>query len=230
MAVLDTDRAAMLRDLQRIRDLPENGGNISYMPKDLTDHIELSSGKFLNLADPDPADVTLDAVAHGLAHTCRYAGQASGFYSVAEHACLVVLHLYEGGHDETVQWLGLHHDDAEAFVGDVSRPLKALLPEYKDIEERVFTAIDYGLGLGIGPGMPTDFAPVKEADNWALSAEAYRLLPSGGASWFSAGLYDPDSLIYSLPSLGKRPDAAKAEWLQQHKRLKSQIQRNGDAF
>lgn len=180
------------------------------MTLDLTDHIELSSGSFLDLGSPSHESITLDDVAQGLSHTCRFAGQSRIFYSVAEHACLVRWKLSEMGLGNAVQWAGLHHDDAEAFVGDVSRPLKGLLPEYRELEQLVWSQINVALELGI-PTIPTTDNPVvKEADNWALSAEAYYLLPSHGSSWFCSGLYDPRK---KLPwRLGWLPQQAKFWW------------------
>jgi hypothetical protein len=183
-------------------------------PDDLTGHIELRSGSFLNFHDPDPTHITLDDVAHGLSHICRYTGQCTIFYSVAEHAVIVSRRLEYLGFDRDVQWSGLHHDDAEAFVGDVNRPLKGMLPEYKAIERRVWLAVNEALGLGLTDPQPR---AVKDADNWALSAEAYHLLPSGGASWFSAGLYDPDNDPFPLGGL--TPGQAKVSWLERHHEL-----------
>ena len=51
--------------------------------------IRLRSGAWFDLLDPASSDFTIEDIAHGLAHTCRYAGQADGFYSVAEHSILV---------------------------------------------------------------------------------------------------------------------------------------------
>lgn len=183
---------------------------------DLTGHIELRSGAFLNFHDPDPTVITLDDVATGLAHICRYTGQCRTFYSVAEHAVVVSQHLERIGFGRDVQWSGLHHDDAEAFVGDVNRPLKEMLPEYKAIEKRVWRAINVALGLGLSD--PQDKV-VKDADNWALSAEAYHLLPSRGASWFSVGLYVPDTDWFPA-YIGASPEEAKTMWLDRHNELK----------
>ena len=185
-------------------------------PEDLTGHIELRSGAFLNFHDPDPAVITLDDVATGLSHICRYTGQCSTFYSVAEHAVVVSRRLEFLGFGRDIQWSGLHHDDAEAFVGDVNRPLKQMLPEYKAIERRVWRAIAEALGLGLSE--PQDRA-VKDADNWALSAEAYHLLPSRGASWFSVGLYVPGRDWFP-EWIGMSPEEAKRAWLHRHNELK----------
>lgn len=185
-------------------------------PEDLTGHIELRSGAFLNFHDPDPTVITLDDVATGLSHICRYTGQCSTFYSVAEHAVIVSRRLELLGFGRDIQWSGLHHDDAEAFVGDVNRPLKEMLPEYSAIEKRVWHAVNEALGLGLKD--PQDGA-VKDADNWALSAEAYYLLPSRGASWFSVGLYEPGR--DSFPEwIGMSPEEAKQGWLDRHDELK----------
>lgn len=70
-----------------------------------------------------------------------------------------------------LQLAGLLHDATESYVGDVSRPLKMLLPEYRVIEDRVWGAIASKFGL------PLDLpAPIKEADNILLMTEKRDLL------------------------------------------------------
>jgi hypothetical protein len=198
------------------------------MPKakpgqDLTDHIELQSGRFLNLRVPDVRDIVLEDIAHGLAHTCRYAGQPNEFYSVAEHTVLVAAKLRADGHSVLSQWAGLHHDDAEAYIGDVSRPLKRLLPEYEDIETAVWGKINEALSLGLGGDVPTVRPEVKAADNWALSAEASALLPSGGENWECAGLYDPEDRDFRHPVIGCTPTQARTLWLATYIELKEKL-------
>lgn len=58
------------------------------------------------------------------------------------------------------------HDAAEAFIGDVAKPLKRLLPDYAKIEEAVEEAIFDKLDI------PFPFPPsVKEADHHMLRLE-----------------------------------------------------------
>jgi hypothetical protein len=161
--------------------------------------IELCSGAFLDLANPQAADITLADVARGLSRTCRFAGHTRVFYSVAEHARLVAAHLEARGASLEAQLCGLHHDDHEAFLGDVTRPLKAMLPEYRTISDRMQTAIEEALELPSAARLGVD-REVAAADNWALAAEAFHLLPSRGRSWPIAHLYD--SLVDQHGAIG----------------------------
>lgn len=150
------------------------------MRPDLTDRIELSSGKFLNLRDPDPSSITVEDVAHGLSMTCRFSGQCRRFYSVGEHSIRVSERLEELGYDTEIQLAGLLHDAAEGFVTDVPRPAKALLPDYAALEERVLDVILAAIGV---EEIPVHGPDVKSVDNWMLAQEAYELMPSRGQYW-----------------------------------------------
>jgi hypothetical protein len=176
-------------------------------------HIETFSGLYLDVADPDPFDIRLEDIAHGLANACRYAGQTRIFYSVAEHATLVAARLRSLGAPLRLQLAGLHHDDPEAYLGDITRPLKTLVPRYRQLEHRMWEAIREGLSLG---DCPIDHPQVKEADHWALAAEAYYLLPSKGAGWACDGLYDPNGPSLWLPDIGDSPRRAEDLWLARH--------------
>ena len=185
-----------------------------------THTIELRGGRYLDLADPDPAAITLDDIAHGLAHTCRYAGQCERFYSVAEHATLVATHLQAEGACPLVALAGLHHDDAEAFLGDVTAPLKALLPDYRALEARMHAAIAQALELPDAGAEAT--AVVEAADRWALAAETWQLTRSRGQGWFCDGLYRPDR-DGPLTTLGVTPEQAKHAYLAAHHTLTGQL-------
>jgi hypothetical protein len=104
--------------------------------------IRLQSGATLDFRNPRSSDFTIDDIAHGLSNICRYAGQCNYFYSVAEHSLFV-----SEMAAPTLKLVALMHDAAEAFVGDVSAPLKQLLPEYRRIEATVQGAILARFGL-----------------------------------------------------------------------------------
>ena len=102
---------------------------------DVGPSIMLHSGAWFDFAAPNSSSFTVDDIAQGLANICRYSGQCNRFYSVAEHSLLV---------SETAvgfELEALMHDAAEAFLGDITRPLKQMLPDYKRIESEVERAI-----------------------------------------------------------------------------------------
>ena len=136
--------------------------------------ILLRSGSYFDFEVPEESDITLADIANGLSHICRFTGQCHTFYSVAEHSVLCSQRV-----PAEHAFAALMHDAAESVMGDVSRPLKSLLPDYKKIERRVERAI---LGKF---GLPAEMHPaIKAADMEMLAFEMhfvmgnYRQLPS----------------------------------------------------
>jgi 5'-deoxynucleotidase YfbR-like HD superfamily hydrolase len=159
----------------------------------MTEHIptahevETYSGLYVNTERPDPGTINLQDIAHALSQTCRYGGHCRTFYSVAEHAVFVSRRLEAKGFPRWLQLAGLHHDDAEAYLGDIPRPMKPLLGKaYERLTNRMDTAIVDGLKLHeYDVRTPTfHFSEIKDADNFALFVEARHLLPSKGLHWF----------------------------------------------
>lgn len=133
--------------------------------------IATSTGYF-DLADPRPEDISLADIARALSRINRFTGHGYRMISVARHSVNCYAESTRRGLPLDVRRLALMHDAAEAYVGDVSRPLKQLLPEYKRIEARVWSAVVARFGLS--EVLP---AEVKEIDNLALISEAAILFP-----------------------------------------------------
>lgn len=121
--------------------------------------------KFFPL-DPRPDDIDLRDIAWGQAHQCRYNGHGRFFYSVAEHSVLLSRHF-----NETLPAReALLHDAAEAYIGDVIRPLKRSLPQFIEIESKLERVIFGRFNL---PATLRD--EVKAADTAILTDERNRL-------------------------------------------------------
>lgn len=104
--------------------------------------ISVYRGHYFDLLNPQGFDYDIEEIAHALSNLCRYTGHSTKFYSVAEHSVLVSRIL-----PDRLALAGLLHDASEAYCGDVSKPLKELLPAYKEIEQGVAKAIFHHFGL-----------------------------------------------------------------------------------
>lgn len=182
--------------------------------------VEVPSGRFVSMDDPDPGTITLYDVAHKLAQVNRYGGSTIYPYSVAQHAVFVAERLRRMGVPKRVQLLGLHHDDPEAFLGDVPRPWKKRLgPVYADMTVVFEEAIEEALGL---PHMHLeDHRIVKQADSYALLVEARKMLPSGGKRWNYLKDFDlPKRIVIPDYFLGEIDwDDARDMYLRRHEEL-----------
>lgn len=189
--------------------------------------VETVSGRYVDLARPTAAMIELVDVAHGLSMTCRYGGHCARFYSVAEHAVLVAEKLEREGHPEFAL-AGLHHDDAEAYLGDVPRPLKLLMMRaavpsvagsYGQLEAAMDFAVWDALGRDLWEAMHYQHPLVKAADNWAALTEARALMPSGGEGWSYWKMDVPWPVGDPPWQLGMGPPNARSLWLAKHRSL-----------
>lgn len=174
--------------------------------------ILLNSGAYFSFEHPELSNFTLDDVAHGLAMTCRFAGQCPRFYSVAEHS-VHVSHLVP----PALAWDALMHDAAEAFICDMAKPLKELLPDYKVIEKRVEAAI--AARFGLATAMPPE---IKMADVQMLRAEQAQLMRNNDDWHWTFDVPEPDVRI-----VGLLPDDAKRLFLDRAAALRTRAAQEG---
>lgn len=166
--------------------------------------IRLRSGLYLDLADPKPEQITLEDIAGGLSKLCRFGGQIEVFYSVAEHSVHCAEQAESDGLSVETQIACLMHDAAEAFIGDMVKPLKVMMPDYKAIEQTMESVINAKFGIDMfrqqdrvrkidhemliaerrGLFTADDVVWTGEAEVRKLSPKLHCLAPSLAESWF----------------------------------------------
>lgn len=81
-------------------------------------------------------DIEIGDIAHALSYISRANGHFNEFFSVARHCLNCAEEARIRGYSERVQLLCLLHDAAEAYIGDMTRPLKKKIPEFSEIEKQ----------------------------------------------------------------------------------------------
>lgn len=168
--------------------------------------ILLHSGAYFDLLAPEESGFTIDDIAHGLSNTCRFAGQSNRFYSVAEHS----VHVSRFVKPENA-YAALMHDASEAFIHDISKPLKSLLPEYQAIEQRIEAVIAWR--FDVPAPLPDE---VSEIDIRMLITEQKHLIPAR-TDWDYMRGREPLPLAY-LPCWS--PDKAKRVFLHYFEKIR----------
>ena len=166
--------------------------------------ITIHGGGYFDILAPERGEYGIETIANALSNLCRYTGHVDRFYSVAEHSVLVSRMV-----PERYAMEGLLHDASEAFVGDVSSPLKKLLPDYKRIEENVQADIARRFNL-VYP-FPHE---IHDADKRIYWAERQNISPGRDGLWHqeyrASRKYKPE---------GWQPAKAKREFLKRYREL-----------
>jgi 5'-deoxynucleotidase YfbR-like HD superfamily hydrolase len=161
-----------------------------------SDWFVTATGKTAFVLSPDESDIDIVDIAIGLSRICRFGGHLKPevpFYSVAQHSVLVS-HIVP----EELALRALLHDAAEAYLGDVIRPLKMVLaPIYKPLEEAWELAI--GRRFELGPALAHMHPAIKRADNIALATERRDLVSFGPRPWANRADPLPDRIVPLSP-------------------------------
>lgn len=163
------------------------------------------TGKRFDPMAPHPEDIDPIDIAHSLAHLCRFNGHVRQFYSVAEHS----VHVAQIVSREN-RLTALLHDAAEAYIGDITRPLKGAI---NDITGNVLSIIENDIHRAIASrfGIPSIIpAAVKHADMILLATERRDLMPTHSAPWACLDGIEP--LERTIAPLS--PDEAKELWME----------------
>lgn len=164
--------------------MPDSSGNQFQVSeksgRDGMPWIQTFTGRKFYPFDPRPEELDIRDIAHALSNICRYGGHSRKFYSVAEHSAMASYIVPP----EDALW-ALMHDAAEAYIGDVVRPIKHSLglEAFGVAEERLMDVICPWVGLE-----REQPASVTHADAVLLATEKRDLLckpqaPMGETEW-----------------------------------------------
>ena len=180
-----------------------------------------STGRYFDLANPEPPMFDWTDIATALSRQCRFNGHTRWFYSVAEHSCHVASLL-----PDEIAVYGLLHDAHEAYIGDITAPMKSFImgtgaglhnavhkvimrDRWKAMEHRIDQMIYDKAGIPA----PTDEieAQVKRADLTMLATERRDLFP--GEKHTRPWLIDKEQVPPAdLDIQGWDPETAESEF------------------
>lgn len=97
--------------------------------------IRTYTGIRINPLNPDSEVIDIIDIAHALSLMCRANGHFKTFYSVGQHSINCMMEAKARGYSKKVQFACLLHDASEAYLSDVTRPVKQEMPQYRAIEK-----------------------------------------------------------------------------------------------
>jgi 5'-deoxynucleotidase YfbR-like HD superfamily hydrolase len=85
--------------------------------------------------EPKIEDIDIEDIAHALSLLCRANGHFKHFYSVGLHSINCAYEAQARGYSKNVILGCLLHDGSEAYLADITRPVKKHLHKYLEIED-----------------------------------------------------------------------------------------------
>lgn len=155
--------------------------------------ITFSKQKFSPL-HAKPEEIDIIDIAHALSLMCRANGHIRHFYSVAQHCLNCSKEAEARGLSREIRLACLLHDASEAYISDITRPVKRSLPQYRKHEEVLQNRIYEKFNLG---GLKeTEHHLVKEIDDTLLYHELLDLM--------NEEIFEIGPAIVSVPDLKQR--------------------------
>ena len=157
-------------------------------------HILTFMGEEFTPLDPDINQIHIEDIAHSLSMLCRANGHIDYFFSIAQHSINCTNEAKARGYTARVQLACLIHDASEAYISDITRPVKYYLTEYKEIEKRLQDTI---YTKYLGSALPEDeYELMDQIDNDMLVCEFNALKKKK--------MFTSTPTLFSTPSFERR--------------------------
>lgn len=143
--------------------------------------------------EPKTSDICIEDIAHALSYMCRANGHFKSFFSVAQHSINCVTEGRARGYSNKQLLACLLHDASEAYISDITRPVKLSLDNYREIERKLQNVIWEKFSLSLNE---EDLKCISAVDDCMLYYEFITLA--------DAELFEKAPLIYSMPDFSER--------------------------
>lgn len=107
----------------------------------MSDYIRTNSGVRFYPLNPDPQGILIEDIAHALSLLCRGNGHVKVFFSVGQHCIHCAKEAEQRGYSTRLILACLLHDASEAYLSDITRPVKQHLQDYCRYEEHLLEVI-----------------------------------------------------------------------------------------
>lgn len=173
-------------------------------------YITTVTGKHFDPVEVEAEKIDLQDIFHALSLLCRANGHVRYFFSVAQHSINCSVEAQARGYSRQVQLACLLHDAAEAYLSDVTRPLKASMKEYQKTEEYLLRCIwEKYLDSEL---TEEESEQVFEIDDDMLSYEFQKLMPEM--------ISDRYEKIVSTPDVScRKPEAVEREMFERFEEI-----------
>ena len=163
----------------------------------MADYITTYTKVHITPLEPKAEDIRIEDIAHALSLMTRANGHFPEFYSVGQHCIACYEEASARGYSKRVRLACLLHDAAEAYLSDVTRPIKKSMDYFVEAENQLLHLI---YKVFLGHDITEEEAKlIENVDDTLLYHEFFH--------YMGEKLHDPGTPLVSKPVFAVRPFA-----------------------
>jgi len=157
------------------------------------------SAAALDYDRPSPDQILLPDVALSLSRQPRFNGHTQRAWTVGEHAIGCSILAERLGMSPAIAYAALHHDDGEAYLGDIPGPARPWLgQDWKTMEERIEAAIAIRFEV-----LAAGVNEIRRLDLAMLEAERRRFYLPPPRQWMTTAQVTADDVSHAGRVIGE---------------------------